>query len=134
VFVPLLTALKIPDPAALFGTVVAFVAFCACASATYVVNDLLDLGVDRAHPRDRHRALASGRLSIVEGFVLAATLAIAGLAGAAAYSTVVAAVLVGYMVVAIAYGLKLKRHALLGTLVLAALYLARLAAGFAATR
>jgi phosphoserine phosphatase len=132
VFVPLLTALKIPDPAALFGTVVAFVAFCACASATYVVNDLLDLGVDRAHPRDRHRALASGRLSLVEGFVLAATLAIAGLVGPAAYSTVLAAVLVGYMVVSIAYSMKLKRHAWLDTLVLAALYLSRLAAGFVA--
>jgi phosphoserine phosphatase len=132
VFVPLLAALKIPDPAALFGTVVAFVAFCACASATYVVNDLLRLGADRAHPHDRHRALASGRLSIVEGFALAATLAIAGLAGAAAYSPPLTAVLVGYMVVALAYGMKLKRHAPFDILVLAALYVSRLVAGVVA--
>lgn len=133
VFVPLFTALKIPDSAALFGTIVAFIAFCACASATYVVNDLLDLGVHRAHPRDRHRALASGRLSIAEGFVLAATLGMAGLTGAAAHSSLLAAVLVGYMVVAIAYGVKRGRHALLDTVVLAALYMSRLAAGFVTT-
>jgi len=133
VVVPLFAALKVPDAAALFGTLVAFATFCACASAIYIVNDLLDLGAARAHPRDQHGALASGRLSIAEGFVLAATLAVAGLAGATVYSPPLGAVLVAYMIVAVAYNRKVGRHAVLDTLLLAALYVSRLAAGLVAT-
>ncbi len=41
----------------------AFVAFCLAASAIYLVNDLVDIEKDRAHPKKRNRPLASGRLS-----------------------------------------------------------------------
>jgi hypothetical protein len=133
VLVPLIAALPTPASAALLGSAVAFLAFCACASATYVLLDLLRLDADRAHPRDRHRALASGRLSIAGGFLLAASLTIAGLAGAAAYSAPLAAILGGYMVTTTAYGLKREPHALLGGIVTAALYAFRLAAGIVAT-
>jgi len=43
--------------------VVAFVLFCMAASAIYLINDLVDIEKDRAHPKKRHRPLASGRLS-----------------------------------------------------------------------
>src|SRR3954449_2239647 len=42
---------------------VAFVLFCMAASAIYLLNDLVDIEKDRAHPKKRHRPLASGRLS-----------------------------------------------------------------------
>jgi len=133
VFVPLLTSFQTQDLAGLIGAIIAFVAFCTCASATYIVDDLLDLGADRAHAHHRHLALAAGRLSIVQGLALATTLTIAGLAGAAAYSSALAAVLVGYMVVATAHSTKHKRRPLLDGLVVAALYASRLVAGLVAT-
>jgi 4-hydroxybenzoate polyprenyltransferase len=40
-----------------------FLAFCMAASAIYLVNDLVDIEKDRAHPKKRNRPLASGRLS-----------------------------------------------------------------------
>jgi 4-hydroxybenzoate polyprenyltransferase len=42
---------------------VSFLLFCMAASAIYLINDLVDIEKDRAHPKKRHRPLASGRLS-----------------------------------------------------------------------
>jgi 4-hydroxybenzoate polyprenyltransferase len=50
-------------PAPLLRVLGAFVAFCMAASAIYLVNDLVDIEKDRAHPKKRNRPLASGRLS-----------------------------------------------------------------------
>src|SRR3954449_8053714 len=41
-----------------------FVAFCAVASAGYLVNDIRDVELDRRHPTKRYRAIASGGLAI----------------------------------------------------------------------
>ncbi|HJZ47068.1 MAG TPA: decaprenyl-phosphate phosphoribosyltransferase [Roseiflexaceae bacterium] len=58
--------------------VVAFALFCMAASAIYLINDLVDIEKDRAHPKKRNRPLASGRLSPpVAKFTAAGLLAIA---------------------------------------------------------
>ena len=46
---------------------VAFFSFGLCASATYIINDLLDLEADRKHPRKRRRPFAAGDLSAIAG-------------------------------------------------------------------
>ncbi len=46
----------------------AFLSFCLCASAIYIMNDLLDLEADRAHPTKRRRPFASGQVLIRTGF------------------------------------------------------------------
>lgn len=43
--------------------VATFVLFSMVASSIYLINDLVDIEKDRAHPKKRHRPLASGRLS-----------------------------------------------------------------------
>src|SRR6476646_745038 len=42
----------------------AFAVFCALAGVVYLVNDVADREVDRRHPLKRHRAIASGDLSV----------------------------------------------------------------------
>src|SRR4051794_10052663 len=61
----------------------AFVAFCAVASAGYLVNDIRDVELDRRHPTKRFRAIASGALPIPTAKAGAAALLVAGLAGGA---------------------------------------------------
>src|SRR5439155_13621889 len=64
--------------------VIAFASFCACASAVYVVNDLLDLESDRRHAVKRHRPLAAGKMTPAAGIASAAALIVLGLTAAIA--------------------------------------------------
>ena len=90
-------------------TLLAFVSFCFAASGIYVWNDLLDVEADRRHPTKRHRAIAAGELSVgaarVAGIVLPiVALGLAALTGR--WQTV--AVVGTYIVITIAYTLRLK--------------------------
>jgi 4-hydroxybenzoate polyprenyltransferase len=58
---------------------VAFVLFCMVASAIYLINDLVDIEKDRAHPKKRRRPLASGRLSPTIAIVAAVGLLVVAL-------------------------------------------------------
>ncbi len=51
------------DLSTLRFSALAFAAMCLLSSATYVLNDLLDIERDRVHPRKRLRPLASGEIS-----------------------------------------------------------------------
>jgi len=53
---------------------VAVVAFCMAASGIYLVNDALDVEVDRAHATKRLRPVASGELSIRAAWTASAVL------------------------------------------------------------
>lgn len=110
----------------------AFVAFSLVASSVYLLNDLLDLASDRAHPRKRNRPLASGALSLRHGMTLVPLLLAAGLAIALALTPLFLAVLALYYLVTIAYSLWLKRRVIIDICTLAALYTLRIVAGAAA--
>ncbi|MBW2493334.1 MAG: decaprenyl-phosphate phosphoribosyltransferase [Deltaproteobacteria bacterium] len=57
----------------------AFVAFCLASSSVYVINDILDVEVDRQHPVKRARPVAAGEIGVAAASWLAAALAIAAL-------------------------------------------------------
>src|SRR5437867_7016627 len=67
VVLPMLLAPGTPSAATVFQSVVALVAFSLCASAGYVLNDILDIEADRAHPTKRMRPFASGELPVTLG-------------------------------------------------------------------
>ncbi len=70
IFLPLLLAHACHGPRAagsLLGASLAFLAFGLCASATYIVNDLLDIEADRRHASKRRRPFAAGNLSAISG-------------------------------------------------------------------
>ncbi len=132
-FVPLLAAHSL-DPAAWGAVLLAFVAFGLCASATYLVNDLLDLPSDRVHRLKRHRPLAAGSVSIPHAVVLGLLMITLAFVLAWHVSAGFTAMLLLYTVTTLAYSLQLKRLPLIDVLVLAALYTLRIGAGAVAAQ
>jgi 4-hydroxybenzoate polyprenyltransferase/phosphoserine phosphatase len=132
VFVPMIAAHAF-SPEKFWQTVLAFVAFSLVASCVYVLNDLLDLAADRAHPRKRLRPFASGDLPIAHGTWMAPTLLLLGLACAAALGWLVLLTVLGYFVATSAYSLDLKRRMVIDICMLAGLYTTRILAGGMAT-
>ena len=120
-------------PGATWQAVLAFIAFSLIASATYVLNDLLDLNADRAHPRKRNRPLAAGAVSVAQGTLLMPLLALAGIGAALLSGPALLGVLLLYTAVTSAYSFRLKRLVVIDICTLAVLYTLRILAGSAAT-
>jgi 4-hydroxybenzoate polyprenyltransferase len=129
VFVPLFAAHLFTEPILLVRTMIAFVAFCCCASSGYLVNDLCDLPADRHHPLKHLRPFASGRLRLAYGFAMAPVLAVFGCVLAGLVSGLSLGVLVLYFIVAAAYSVSFKKDVLLDVFILASLYTLRIIAG-----
>jgi 4-hydroxybenzoate polyprenyltransferase len=147
IFLPLLLAHEW-STGRILGAVIAFLSFGLCASATYIVNDLLDLEADRKHLKKRRRPFAAGDLSALSGVMVVAGFLLASLALAIALPYAVAAVagtqvlnrpyyflewLAIYAVTTSAYSFSLKRMVLVDVIVLSGLYTIRILAGSAAT-
>ena len=126
-FLPVLAA---HDLSKLGPVFLGFLAFCMTASAVYVINDLLDLAADRAHPRKRLRPFAAGDLSAATGGVMAiGLLSMALILGLLTGNLPFLGVLLAYLVATFAYSLLLKRQLLVDVLALAGLYTIRIVAG-----
>lgn len=132
VFLPMLAAQKF-DGASIALSVLAFVAFSLVASSVYVLNDLLDLNADRAHPRKRTRPFAAGEIPIASGTWLGTGLLAAGTLVSAFIGPLFLLIMVGYFALTTAYSLLLKRLIVVDICVLAGLYTVRILAGGAAT-
>jgi 4-hydroxybenzoate polyprenyltransferase len=102
------------------------------ASAIYLINDLVDIEKDRAHPRKRHRPLASGRLNPTVATIAAAALILTVLPLAYIIDTDggFLAVLISYIIIqGILYSYWLKNIVILDILTVAAGFVMRAVAG-----
>ncbi len=111
----------------------AFFCFCCTASATYIVNDLLDIEADRRSAKKRRRPFASGDLAPATGVIASLMLLCAAFAVAQLLPSHFLLWLLFYVASTLLYSMYLKRIALLDVLVLSGLYTLRLLAGGAAT-
>jgi 4-hydroxybenzoate polyprenyltransferase len=133
IFLPLLLAHRLALHA-IAAAIVAFFSFSLCASATYIINDLLDIEADRQHPRKRNRAFASGNLSVPAGLAIVAVFLAAAFIATHWLPIYFLGWLCLYLVTTLAYSLALKRVVILDVVVLAGLYTLRMLAGAAATQ
>lgn len=108
---------------------VAFVAFCAMSSATYIFNDWSDAARDRLHPVKRFRPLAAGLIAPGPAMALSVLLALSALVMAWAVSPWLSGVLGGYAILMTAYTVWLKRIMILDVFVIAGGFLLRAIAG-----
>jgi 4-hydroxybenzoate polyprenyltransferase/phosphoglycolate phosphatase-like HAD superfamily hydrolase len=133
VFVPVLLAHQIGNPAAMWHALMACLALSFAASALYIINDLLDLQADRLHPAKRRRPLASGAVSMEAGLGLAAFMAVAAAAVALFLAPTGRLLLATYAAASLTYSLKLKRMLFLDVVSLSLLYALRVVYGGSAT-
>jgi 4-hydroxybenzoate polyprenyltransferase len=132
VFAGLLFSGKFNQSHDVFEAVVTFVAFCLISSAGYYVNDLLDVELDRKHPKKRFRPLAAGEISERTAITVAPALAIVAIAIAFTVNWQVGLMAVGYGIAQIAYSLGLKQVVIIDVMTLAGLFILRVAAGASA--
>lgn len=132
VFLPLVLGGKVTQPDAWMQAGLAFLALGLVASATYLLNDLLDLAHDRAHWSKRNRPLASGALPIPIGFGMIATGLGLGFALAVSLGLATFAAILSYTALTTAYSMSLKRIPILDAATLGALFTLRLAIGITA--
>jgi 4-hydroxybenzoate polyprenyltransferase len=133
VFAGLLFSGKFNQSHEVAAALLTFVAFCAISSAGYYVNDLLDIELDRKHPKKRLRPLAAGQLSERTAMTIAPLLAAAAIA--IAFATVnweVGLMVVGYGIAQMAYSLGLKQIVIVDVMTLSGLFILRVAAGASA--
>jgi 4-hydroxybenzoate polyprenyltransferase len=130
VFAPVAVGHEVLHGEKLLSAFWAFVAFCGCASAVYIVNDLLDLEADRLHPHKRYRPFASGTLPLAFGLPLAIGCLALGLGVAGRLLPLAClGVLIAYVCLTSVYSAWLKRVAIVDVLLLAGLYTIRVLAG-----
>lgn len=107
----------------------AFLAFCCMASAVYVLNDLVDIEADRAHPVKCRRPLPSGKISLATAKGLLGILVVASVLVSQLVSSWVTLFVVAYFVINIFYSWHLKHVVILDVFLISSGFMLRILAG-----
>jgi 4-hydroxybenzoate polyprenyltransferase len=130
VFAGLLFSGKFDQSHAVVEATLTFISFCLVSSAGYYLNDLIDVELDRKHPKKRFRPLAARELSAGTAKAIAPLLAV--VAVGLAFATVnweVGLMVVGYGIIQVSYSLWLKQVVIVDVMTLATVFILRVAAG-----
>ena len=122
---------KLTNVDAMLHTLLGVIIFSLVASVVYIINDIADVEADRQHPIKRNRPIAAGKLSVPAAWVFAAILLLISLPVAYWLSSGFAFITLLYLVINLIYSKWLKHVVLLDILLLASLYVIRVAAGVA---
>jgi 4-hydroxybenzoate polyprenyltransferase len=129
VFVGLLFANAWHQPQLRLRVFLAAIAFCLVSSGVYIFNDLMDREQDRNHERKKTRPLAAGKISSGTAVILLIVLWIIGFGAALLVSRTVLGLLLLYIVINVAYSVRLKEVVLLDVFLVAAGFMLRILAG-----
>ena len=137
VFLPLFFGGTILDPIYWEGVIIAFISFCLIASSIYCLNDAIDAETDRDHPVKKLRPVASGKVSRRAAFSISALFAALALASCFLLdmksALPLAAIILAYYVLNVAYSLRLKHFAIIDVFIIALGFVLRILAGSAST-
>ncbi len=130
IFLPLVLSHQLSDVVLFKNAVLAFIAFSLMASSGYVLNDLLDLTADRAHPSKKYRPFAAGQIPIQYGLVLFIVLVSLSLfISLWQLSLIFTIFVVLYLLFTISYSFYFKHKLVTDVIILAGLYTLRILAG-----
>ena len=138
IFLPMFFDRHLTDVRMLGASVLAFVAYSLAASGIYCFNDIWDAEADKLHPEKCKRPVACGLLSKGAAGVLALVCFVAAIATPLTVDLIgggnrLIAILLIYILLNLAYCMKLKQIALVDVFIIAAGFDLRILAGGAAT-
>lgn len=107
-------------------------AFCAAASAVYLVNDIADRNADRNHPQKRFRPIAGDHVTAAAASATAGLLALLALAAAWRLTTAFFGCVLAYAALMLLYCTILRRLLFVDVLAIAAGFVLRVEGGGAA--
>ena len=117
------------DLSTLYESMMTFAAFCAMASAVYILNDLVDVETDRAHPIKSKRPIASREISPHRAKMLLVALFLTSVGLSISVSIYVAACTISYFIINIFYSLSLKHVVILDVFLISSGFMLRILAG-----
>lgn len=119
-----------------YAGLVTALCFSFAASSIYCLNDIVDVDDDRRHPVKCHRPLASGAISITQGYILMFLMFILSMLSTFLLrqnQLETASVILFYWILNIAYCLKLKQYVIIDVCVVSFGFVLRILAGGYAT-
>lgn len=129
VFAGIIFSQKIFADGYLVMTIYAFITFCILSGSGYIINDIIDIEKDRAHPTKKNRPLASGQLSVPLAIAFV-TLTIAVSLGAAFWIRINFGFLAAaYLMITLSYSFFLKNIVIIDVLTIAIGFIFRAIAG-----
>ncbi len=128
IFIPLLASHQIYQEKIIMACLM-FASLSLMASSVYIINDLIDLKADRAHPLKRHRMLASRKISASQGKFLAFFLFLFSVIIGLNINKIFIIILLLYFLISNFYSFFLKKIIILDICTLAILYTTRIIAG-----
>ncbi|MFT6207752.1 MAG: decaprenyl-phosphate phosphoribosyltransferase [Cognaticolwellia sp.] len=134
VFIPAFFAFQFTNIELMTQALSAFIGFSLLASAVYVFNDWIDRHEDAQHPEKKSRPIAAGRIKASTAFSFLATLLCFGSIASYFVSLEVLLLVFMYLLLNLAYTLKLKHIAIIDIVVIATGFVLRLLVGAEATQ
>lgn len=119
-------------PSAIYAGLITALSFSFAASSIYCLNDIIDIEDDKHHPIKCNRPLASGAISIPQGYTLMLLMLILSMASTFLlydYQLETAGVIAFYWLLNIGYCLKLKQYAIIDVCIVAFGFVLRVLAG-----
>ena len=132
VFAPVLFAFAF-STSNFINSTITFILFSILASSIYILNDMMDIDEDKAHPTKRFRPLASGEISMSKAKYLFISLSTFSLFSAFVFNIQLFIVLVLYFILNILYSLKLKHISIVDIFIISTGFVLRLFAGSVST-
>ncbi len=129
VLIPLVFAEKVFYFPSLLNGLTAFAIFCLLTGGVYLINDLVDLEADRAHPSKKDRPLASGGISPRLAKVVAGILLFFSLLSATFLDTGFFLVVIIYLAIQALYNYRLKDVVILDIFCISSGFLLRMIGG-----
>jgi 4-hydroxybenzoate polyprenyltransferase len=129
VFVPLVFSQHLFEINYFLLALAGFAIFCLASSIVYVINDVMDVELDKVHPVKKFRPIASGKISSRDALITAFVLILILGAALTCFRSGFAVAVLSYFVLNIFYSFSFKHIVLLDIFSIAAGFMLRVVAG-----